>query len=143
VTEPNFVFWPKVNPRGPSQDSGCVFGQKGALPQSQTVCIVPRGDHMRRHLLMRTDKGAPDGLHHLAEVADQLKVLEVWGSLYSFGRPWTPSDLCSGHQYRWNSTGESLVDYAERLLSLRDEALAAVEVEIAKACRPKTFGQAE
>ncbi len=48
------------------------------------------------------------------------------------------------HELYLTTAGESLVDYAKRLLSLQDEALAAVEqVEIAKACRPKSFGQAK
>jgi DNA-binding transcriptional LysR family regulator len=48
------------------------------------------------------------------------------------------------HELYLTTAGESLVDYAKRLLSLQDEALAAVEqVEIAKAGRPKTFGQAK
>jgi DNA-binding transcriptional LysR family regulator len=48
------------------------------------------------------------------------------------------------HELYLTTAGESLVDYAKRLLSLQDEALAAVEqVEIGKACRPKTFGQAK
>jgi DNA-binding transcriptional LysR family regulator len=39
--------------------------------------------------------------------------------------------------------GESLEDYAKRLLSHQDEALAAVEhVKMAKACLPKSLGQA-
>jgi DNA-binding transcriptional LysR family regulator len=42
------------------------------------------------------------------------------------------------------AAGESLVDYAKRLLLLQDEALAAVEqVGIEKAGRPKSFGQAK
>jgi DNA-binding transcriptional LysR family regulator len=48
------------------------------------------------------------------------------------------------HELYLTAAGESLVDYAERLLSLQEEALAAVEqVEIGKACRPKTLGQAK
>jgi DNA-binding transcriptional LysR family regulator len=48
------------------------------------------------------------------------------------------------HELYLTAAGESLVDYAERLLSLQHEALTAVErVEIAKACRPKSFGQAK
>jgi molybdenum-dependent DNA-binding transcriptional regulator ModE len=48
------------------------------------------------------------------------------------------------HELYLTAAGESLVDYAKRLLSLQDEALAAIEqVEIAKACRPKSFGQAK
>jgi DNA-binding transcriptional LysR family regulator len=48
------------------------------------------------------------------------------------------------HELYLTAAGESLVDYAKRLLWLQDEALAAVEqVEIAKACRPKGFGQAK
>ena len=48
------------------------------------------------------------------------------------------------HELYLTAAGESLVDYAKLLLSLQDEALAAVEqVEIAKACRPKSFGQAK
>jgi DNA-binding transcriptional LysR family regulator len=40
--------------------------------------------------------------------------------------------------------GESLVDYAKRLLLLQDEALVAVEqVGIAKARRPKSMAQAK
>jgi hypothetical protein len=40
--------------------------------------------------------------------------------------------------------GEELVNYAKRLLSLQNEALAAVEqVKIAKAARPKSLGQAK
>jgi DNA-binding MarR family transcriptional regulator len=42
------------------------------------------------------------------------------------------------------AAGESLVDYAKRLLLLQDEALAAVgQVGIAKACRPKSMAQAK
>jgi DNA-binding transcriptional LysR family regulator len=42
------------------------------------------------------------------------------------------------------AAGEELVNYAKRLLSLQGEALAAVEqVKIAKACRPKSLGQAK
>jgi LysR family hydrogen peroxide-inducible transcriptional activator len=48
------------------------------------------------------------------------------------------------HELYLTAAGESLVDYAKRLLFLQEEALAAVEqVEIAKASRPKTFGQAK
>ena len=48
------------------------------------------------------------------------------------------------HELCLTTAGESLVDYAKRLLSLQDEALAAVEqVEIAKARCPKSFGQAK
>lgn len=48
------------------------------------------------------------------------------------------------HELYLTAAGESLVDYANRLLSLQDEALATVEqVHIAKACRPKNFGQAK
>ena len=48
------------------------------------------------------------------------------------------------HELYLTTAGESLVDYAKRLLSLQDEALAAVEqVKIAKASRPKSFGQAK
>jgi DNA-binding transcriptional LysR family regulator len=48
------------------------------------------------------------------------------------------------HELYLTAAGESLVDYAERLLSLQHEALAAVEqVENSKASRPKSFGQAK
>ena len=48
------------------------------------------------------------------------------------------------HELYLTAAGESLVDYAKRLLALQDEALAAVgQVEIAKACRPKSVGQAK
>ena len=48
------------------------------------------------------------------------------------------------HELYLTTAGEELVNYAKRLLSLSDEALATVEqVEIAKACRPKSFGQAK
>jgi DNA-binding MarR family transcriptional regulator len=46
------------------------------------------------------------------------------------------------HELHLTTAGESLVDYAKRLLLLQDEALAAVEqVGIAKACRPKSLAQ--
>ena len=48
------------------------------------------------------------------------------------------------HELYLTAAGESLVDYAKRLLSLQGEALAAVEqASIAKACRPKSLGQAK
>jgi DNA-binding transcriptional LysR family regulator len=48
------------------------------------------------------------------------------------------------HELYLTAVGEELVNYAKRLLSLQDEALAAVEqVEIAKARCPKSFGQAK
>ena len=48
------------------------------------------------------------------------------------------------HELYLTTAGESLVDYAKRLLSLQDEALAALEqVGIAKACRPKSLAQAK
>jgi DNA-binding transcriptional LysR family regulator len=48
------------------------------------------------------------------------------------------------HELHLTAAGESLVDYAKRLLSLQDEALATVEqVHIAKACRPKSLAQAK
>jgi DNA-binding transcriptional LysR family regulator len=48
------------------------------------------------------------------------------------------------HESYLTAAGESLVDYAKRLLLLQDEALAAVEqVKIAKVCRPKNLGQAK
>jgi DNA-binding transcriptional LysR family regulator len=48
------------------------------------------------------------------------------------------------HELYLTSAGEELVNYAKRLLSLQDEALAAVEqVKMAKACRPKSLGQAK
>ena len=50
----------------------------------------------------------------------------------------------SNSQLRLTAAGEELVNYAKRLLSLQDEALAAVEqVKMAKACRPKSQGQAK
>jgi DNA-binding transcriptional LysR family regulator len=46
------------------------------------------------------------------------------------------------HELYLTAAGESLVDYAKRLLSLSDEARAAIEqVGIAKACRPKSLAQ--
>lgn len=48
-----------------------------------------------------------------------------------------------GHDPYLTAAGQELVNYAKRLLSLQDEALAAVEqVRIAKSCRPKSLGQA-
>jgi hypothetical protein len=48
------------------------------------------------------------------------------------------------HELHLTGAGESLVDYAKRLLLLQDEALAAVEqVGIPKACRPKSMAQAK
>ena len=48
------------------------------------------------------------------------------------------------HELHLIAAGEELVNYAKRLLSLQDEALAAVDqVKIAKACRPKSLGQAK
>ena len=48
------------------------------------------------------------------------------------------------HELYLTAAGESLVDYAKRLLLLQDEALAAVEqVRIAKAGRPKSLAQAK
>lgn len=50
----------------------------------------------------------------------------------------------SKHELHLTAAGEELVTYANRLLSLQREALAAVEqVRIAKACRPKSLGQAK
>ena len=48
------------------------------------------------------------------------------------------------HELHLTAAGESLVDYAKRLLLFADEALATVEqVGIAKACRPKSLAQAK
>lgn len=48
------------------------------------------------------------------------------------------------HELHLTGAGESLVDYAKRLLLLQDEALAAVkQVGIAKPCRPKSMAQAK
>jgi DNA-binding transcriptional LysR family regulator len=48
------------------------------------------------------------------------------------------------HELYLTAAGEELVNYAKRLLSLQDEARAAVEqVGIAKACRPKSLAQAK
>ena len=47
------------------------------------------------------------------------------------------------HELHLTAAGEELVNYAKRLLSLQDEALAAIEqVKMAKATRPKSLGQA-
>jgi DNA-binding transcriptional LysR family regulator len=47
-------------------------------------------------------------------------------------------------QLHLTGAGEELMNYAKRLLSLRGEALAAVErVKIAKALHPKSLGQAK
>ena len=46
------------------------------------------------------------------------------------------------HEWYLTGAGESLVDYAKRMLSLQDEAVVAVQ-QIAKACRPRSFGQAK
>lgn len=48
------------------------------------------------------------------------------------------------HELYLTAAGEELVNYAKRVLALRDEALAAVEqAGIAKACRPKSLAQAK
>jgi DNA-binding transcriptional LysR family regulator len=53
-------------------------------------------------------------------------------------------ERCKRHEFYLTAAGEELVNYAKRLLSLQDEALAAVDqVKIAKACRPKSLGQAK
>ena len=48
------------------------------------------------------------------------------------------------HELYLTAAGGSLVDYAQRLLSLQGEALAAVEqASTANSGRPKSFGQAK
>ena len=48
------------------------------------------------------------------------------------------------HELYLTAAGESLVDYAKRLLLLQNEALTAVkQVGIASACRPKSLAQAK
>jgi DNA-binding transcriptional LysR family regulator len=48
----------------------------------------------------------------------------------------------NSREWHLTTAGESLVDYAKRMLLLRDEALAAVE-QVKKAVRPKSFCQAK
>jgi len=46
------------------------------------------------------------------------------------------------HEWYLTAAGESLVDYAKRMISLQDEAVVAVQ-QIAKASCPRSFGQAK
>ena len=99
------------------------------LMQLQVLVAVAEQGTLHK-AAVRTSRTAP-------AVSAAIRSLEKEVGLALFARS-------KAHELYLTAVGEELVNYAKRLLSLQDEALAAVEqVRVGKACRPKSLGQAK